>query len=110
MHPLAREVLTFVPDVARLLRDAARDPRVPRRVKVEAALAAAYLLMPIDFVPDFIPGIGQLDDIAILAWAVRRLLFGAGDPVLRELWRGTDRGLDVLLQLAATGLRPRRRK
>jgi uncharacterized membrane protein YkvA (DUF1232 family) len=110
MKPLARQEAAFEPEGARLLRDAARDPRVPRRVKVEAFLAAAYLLMPIDFVPDFIPGIGQLDDIAVLAWAVRRLLFGAGDPVLRELWRGTDRGLDVLLQLAATGMRPRRRR
>lgn len=104
---LAREAAGFGPDVARLFRDVARDDRVPRRVKVEVGIAAAYLVLPIDLVPDFIPGIGQLDDLAVIAWAVRRLLLGAGEPVLRELWRGTDRSLDILLQLVSTGLRPR---
>ncbi|HVF19603.1 MAG TPA: YkvA family protein [Mycobacteriales bacterium] len=105
---LAREAVAFGPDVARLFRDVARDERVPRRVKVEVGLAAGYLVMPFDVIPDFIPGIGQLDDVAIVAWAVRRLLLGAGEPVLREHWRGTDRGLEVLLQLASAGFRPRR--
>jgi uncharacterized membrane protein YkvA (DUF1232 family) len=105
---LAREAVAFVPDVARLFRDVARDDRVPRRVKVEVGLAAGYLVMPFDVIPDFIPGIGQLDDIAIVAWAVRRLLLGAGESVLREHWQGTDRGLEVLLQIASAGFRPRR--
>ena len=105
---LAKEAVAFVPDVARLFRDVARDERVPRRVKVEVGLAAGYLVMPFDVIPDFIPGIGQLDDIAIVAWAIRRLLLGAGESVLREHWKGTDRGLEVLLQLASTGFRPRR--
>ena len=105
---LAREVAQFVPDVVRLFRDVAKDPRVPRRVKIEAGAAAAYLVMPIDLIPDFIVGIGQLDDVAIVAWAVRRLLMGAGEGILREHWRGSDRGLEMLLQLAAAGLRPKR--
>ena len=110
MHPIAREVLAFLPDVVSLLRDVAKDTRVPRRVKVEAFLAAAYLVLPIDVIPDFLPGIGQLDDLAVLAWALRRLLLGAGEGVLREHWRGTPRGLEILLQVAATGLRPRLRR
>ncbi|HVF03956.1 MAG TPA: YkvA family protein [Frankiaceae bacterium] len=103
---VAREVAQFVPDVARLFRDVAQDPRVPKRVKYEVGAAAAYLLMPIDVIPDFIPGLGQLDDIAIIGWAVRRLLMGAGEGVLREHWRGSDQGLELLLQAAAAGLRP----
>lgn len=105
---LARAVAQFVPDVVRLFRDVAKDPRVPRRVKIEAGAAAAYLVMPIDLIPDFIAGIGQLDDIAIVGWAVRRLLMGAGENVLREHWQGSDRGLEILLQVAAAGLRPRK--
>ena len=105
---LAKEAVAFVPDVARLFRDVSRDERVPRRVKVEVGQAAGYLVMPFDVIPDFIPGIGQLDDIAIVAWAIRRLLLGAGESVLREHWQGTDRGLEVLLQIAAAGFRPRR--
>ena len=110
MHPLAREALAFVPDAIRLLRDVARDDRVPRRVKIEAGIAAAYVVFPVDVIPDFLPGIGQLDDLAVLAWALRRLLLGAGESVLREHWRGTPRGLEVLLQVASTGLRPRLRR
>lgn len=105
---IAREVAQFIPDVARLFRDVSRDPRVPKRVKYEVGAAAAYLLLPIDIIPDFIPGLGQLDDIAIIGWAVRRLLMGAGENVLREHWHGSDRGLELLLQAAAAGLRPRK--
>lgn len=105
---LAGEALAFLPDVALLFNDVARDERVPRRVKVEIGLAAGYLVMPFDVIPDFIPGIGQLDDVAIIAWAARRLLLGAGEGVLREHWQGSDRGLEVLLQLASAGFSPRR--
>lgn len=106
MVAVAREVAQFVPDVARLFRDVAQDPRVPKRVKYEVGAAAAYLVLPIDVIPDFIPGLGQLDDVAIIGWAVRRLLMGAGEGILREHWRGTDKGLELLLQAAAAGLRP----
>ena len=105
---LGKEVARFVPDVARLFRDVAKDPRVPKRVKYEVAAAAGYLVLPFDLVPDFVPGFGQLDDLAIIGWAVRRLLMGAGENVLREHWRGSERGLELLLQVAAAGLRPRR--
>src|SRR5262245_54186690 len=47
-----------------------REPRVPAVVKIIPGLGAAYLLSPIDFVPDFIPGLGQLDDLAVLVFAL----------------------------------------
>jgi uncharacterized membrane protein YkvA (DUF1232 family) len=58
---------------AALLRRALRDPRVPRRHKLLLGLALAYLAMPFDLIPDFIPGLGQLDDAVVLALAVRGL-------------------------------------
>jgi uncharacterized membrane protein YkvA (DUF1232 family) len=108
LKAIAREAAQFVPDVAALFRDVAKDPRVPKRVKYEVAAAAAYLVLPFDVIPDFIPGFGQIDDVAVIGWAVRRLLLGAGENVLREHWRGTDRGLELLLQAAAAGLSPRK--
>jgi uncharacterized membrane protein YkvA (DUF1232 family) len=108
LKAMAKEAAQFVPDVVRLFRDVAKDPRVPKRVKYEAAAAAGYLVLPFDLIPDFIPGFGQLDDLAVIGWAVRRLLMGAGETILREHWRGTDRQLELLLQVAAAGLRPRR--
>lgn len=108
LKAVARETAQFVPDVARLFRDVAQDPRVPKRVKYEVAAAGTYLLLPFDVIPDFIPGLGQLDDVAIIGWAVRRLLMGAGEQVLREHWRGNDRGFEILMQAAAAGLRPKK--
>jgi uncharacterized membrane protein YkvA (DUF1232 family) len=58
---------------AALLRRALEDPRVPRRHKLLLGLAVAYLAMPFDLIPDFIPGLGQLDDAIVLALAVRGL-------------------------------------
>ena len=48
-----------------------RDRRVPLYLKAIPALAALYLLLPVDLVPGWIPVLGQLDDLAILALAVR---------------------------------------
>src|SRR4051812_33244445 len=47
-----------------------RDPRVPTPLKVIPGVAAAYLLSPIDFIPDLIPGLGQLDDLAVLVFSL----------------------------------------
>lgn len=104
---LAREATTFLPDVARLFKDVARDPRVPRRAKVKVGAALAYLVSPLDLVADVIPGVGMLDDVAIVAYAARELLDGAGPAVVREHWRGSQHGLDVVLRLVAMDLRPR---
>ncbi len=96
----ALAMLRLVRDVGLLLKDVARDPRVPRADKVAAALAAAYLVSPIDIIPDVLPGIGQADDAAIAVLAFRRLLNGAGYDVIYELWRGSDEGLALVLTLA----------
>jgi uncharacterized membrane protein YkvA (DUF1232 family) len=49
-----------------LLYVAGRDPRTPLLVKTIAIVVAAYALSPIDFIPDFIPIIGYIDDLIIV--------------------------------------------
>ena len=56
----ARALANFIPDCAVLVRRLLRDPRVPRRTKVALWLLIAYLVMPIDVIPDVIPVAGQL--------------------------------------------------
>jgi uncharacterized membrane protein YkvA (DUF1232 family) len=57
---------------ARLAWKLFRDPRVPSLTKyLIPGLAIAYVLLPIDFLPDFIPGLGQIDDLAIVALAIK---------------------------------------
>ena len=54
----------------RFFRLALSDPRVPRRVKVIPLILVLYLLMPFDLIPDFIPVLGYLDDVALIAVAL----------------------------------------
>jgi len=96
----ARALAGFVPDCVRLARGLLRDPRVPRRSKLALAGLVAYLAMPIDLVPDFIPVAGQLDDAILLALVLRGVLRAAGEGVVREHWPGPERSLALLLRLA----------
>jgi uncharacterized membrane protein YkvA (DUF1232 family) len=76
-----------------------RDDRVPRRAKAVAGAAAAYVVSPIDPVPDAIPVVGWLDDLLVASAALRYLLKHAGYGVITDLWRGTDDGLALVLFL-----------
>jgi uncharacterized membrane protein YkvA (DUF1232 family) len=99
-----REALRLLPDVIRLLRRLARDPTVPRGVRLRLALLLAYLLTPIDLIPDFIPVLGYADDAIIVAIALRSVTRHAGPAALDRHWPGTSTGLATLRQLA--GLPP----
>ena len=51
---------------AAAMKYALEDPRTPRAAKLLGAAFLAYLLSPIDLIPDFIPVVGQLDDIVVV--------------------------------------------
>ena len=101
----ARALAGFIPDCLVLVRRLLGDPRVPRSRKVLLGALVAYLAMPFDLVPDFIPVAGQLDDAIIVAFVLRAVLRSGGPDVLREHWPGPAVSLDVLLRLVS---RPRR--
>ena len=56
---LLTEAVRLLPDLLRLIPRLARDPSLPRGVRVRLWLLLAYLAMPIDLVPDFIPVLGH---------------------------------------------------
>jgi uncharacterized membrane protein YkvA (DUF1232 family) len=93
----------LVPDCAVLFGRLARDPRVARRHKLALLGAGAYLAMPFDLVPDFIPVAGQLDDAVVVSLALRTALRGAGAELVAEHWPGTAEGLAVIRRLAGAG-------
>ena len=84
----AREALRLLPDVVRLVRRLAADRALPRGVRVRLWLLLAYLLSPIDLVPDFVPVIGYADDVVVVAWALRSVVRRAGPDALDRHWPG----------------------
>lgn len=85
---------------ARLTLRLMADSRVPAADRLAAAAGLGYLLWPLDLIPDFIPIVGQLDDLGIVVWSWRRLLQAAGDDVIRDRWRGDERALRLVLTVA----------
>jgi uncharacterized membrane protein YkvA (DUF1232 family) len=97
----ALELARFIPDCIVLFKRLLHDPRLPRRAKLAVALLIPYLALPFDLVPDFIPVAGQLDDAILVAATIAYVAHHAGREVIQELWPGSDRGLRVILALAA---------
>ena len=94
---LLRDLASFVPDCVTTVRRLRRDPRVPRRAKVVVALAGLWLLSPIDLVPEFLPVIGPLDDVVVVALALRHAARQVPREVLVAAWPGAPRLLERLL-------------
>jgi len=98
----ARALAGFVPDCVVVVSRLLRDERVPRRRKLLLAALVAYLAMPFDLIPDFIPVAGQLDDVLIVALVLRRFLRSGGEGLVREHWPGPERSLQVVLRAAGS--------
>ena len=96
----ARALAGFVPDCAILCSRLVRDERLPRRHKLVLGLLVAYLALPFDLVPDFIPVAGQLDDALLVAFALRTILRGSGRQLVQEHWPGPPSSLALVLRLA----------
>jgi uncharacterized membrane protein YkvA (DUF1232 family) len=94
---LLRDLASFVPDCVTTVRRLRRDPRVPRRAKVVVALAGLWLLSPVDLLPDFLPVIGPLDDVVVVALALRYAARQVPREVLVQAWPGEPRLLERLL-------------
>ena len=97
----ARAVAGFVPDCVVLCRRLLADSRVPRRHKALLAGLLGYLASPLDLVPDFIPVIGQLDDLLIAAVVLRTVRRGVKRSIVRRHWPGPPQSLRVVERIAS---------
>lgn len=95
-----RELVRLLPDLLRLVHRLARDPSLPRGVRIRLGALLVYLAVPIDLVPDVIPVIGYADDVVVVALVLRSVVRRAGADAIVRHWPGTDQGLTVVLRLA----------
>jgi uncharacterized membrane protein YkvA (DUF1232 family) len=91
----------LIPDSVALVRGLVGDPRVPRRWRWALAGLLAYLLLPFDLVPDFLPVVGQVDDAVLVVAVLRGVLRAAGPTVVAEHWAGSQSVLAILTRAAA---------
>ena len=94
---VAKDLATVLPACATTARRLRRDPRVPRRAKVAVVIALCWVLSPIDLIPEFLPVIGPLDDVLVVALAFRYAARHVPREVLLEAWPAEPRILDGLL-------------
>ena len=101
-HPEAvtmREALRLLPDVLRLVKRLAADRTLPRSVRFRFLALVAYLAVPFDLVPDFIPVLGYADDALAVALVLRSVVRKAGPEALDRHWPGTAQGLNLVKRL-----------
>lgn len=83
-----RSLLTLLPDLLKLLYRLVRDTRVAKADKLILVGTIIYVISPLDLIPDFIPFIGQVDDIYLVAIALIRLINNTSADVVQEHWDG----------------------
>lgn len=99
----AKDLASVLPACATTVRRLWRDPRVPLRARIALGLAALWVLSPVDLIPEFLPVIGPLDDVIVVALALRYAARQVPRPVLAEAWPGETRMLDRLLPVRNDG-------
>jgi uncharacterized membrane protein YkvA (DUF1232 family) len=104
-----------LPNYLKLLYGLMRDGRVSLVDKLLVAGAIAYIVSPLDLIPDFIPFLGEVDDAFLLITALQRLISHAGHHVVLDHWQGDpeelgDLNLGRALSAAAFFLPPGMRR
>ena len=93
----AKDLATVLPACVTTVRRLRKDRRVPRSAKLAVAVAGLWVLSPIDLIPEFVPIIGPLDDVIVVALAFRYAARQVPREVLLEAWPAEPRILDRLL-------------
>jgi uncharacterized membrane protein YkvA (DUF1232 family) len=94
-----RDALRLLPDTVRLIKRLPGDRSLPRGVRVRLLFLLAYLALPFDLVPDFIPVLGYADDAVVVVLVLRSAARSAGPQALERHWPGTPEGLTAVRRL-----------
>lgn len=88
MKRLLADAAMLLPNILKLVGRLLLDPRVPRRAKITLGMAAAYVMSPIDLIPEIVPVVGWADDVLIILFAIDSLIERAGTDLVDEHWDG----------------------
>jgi uncharacterized membrane protein YkvA (DUF1232 family) len=94
-----RELLGIIPDTLRLIRGLIADRSTPLDVRVVLVGLLIWIVSPIDLIPEFIPGLGPLDDVIVAVVAMRYVRRRMGIQTLTQRWSGSDNGFVLLTRV-----------
>ena len=92
-----RELVGLIPDILRLLRSLIGDRGAPLDVRLVVIGLVAWIVSPIDLIPEFIPVLGPMDDVVVAIVAMRYVRRRVGRADLHRRWSGSDAGFATLL-------------
>jgi len=95
-----RDLALFLPRLVRMIASLMTDRTVPKAAKIALAAVAVYLASPIDLIPDFLPVIGYLDDVLLVAVVLDGLLTYLDRALLLRYWPGDPASLDAFAAVA----------
>lgn len=84
------EYALMVPDIISLMYRLFKDKRVKLDVKIKVAGILAYLASPIDIMPDFIPMVGKVDDVAIAFFGLNSIINEIPEEIILQNWQGKE--------------------
>ncbi len=96
LREMAREALLLIPNFLKLLYRLVADKRVMASEKAILLGTVMYMISPLDFLPDAIPFLGQIDDILLVALVLKRFLNSVDRYVVLSHWDGPA---DLLLAI-----------
>ncbi len=99
-----KELARIIPDVLRLLRSLIGDRSAPLDVRVVLIGLVAWIISPVDLIPEFIPALGPLDDVVVAIVAMRYVRRRVGIEDLRARWIGTPEGFALLTRVIGSGV------
>ena len=83
-----RDLARLLPDCAVTLRQLHRDQRVPTRVRVALWVGLLWVVSPVDLIPEFVPVLGPLDDVLVVALVLRYAVRTCPPEAVADAWPG----------------------
>ncbi|HEX3048261.1 MAG TPA: DUF1232 domain-containing protein [Bacillota bacterium] len=93
------EIILTIPDLLTLFINLAKDPRIASVLKLKIALCIAYVLTPVDLIPEILAGpLGFADDAVAMGFLITGLVSEISPEIIREHWKGHPEVLELILK------------
>lgn len=87
--------VVMIPDIIALFMRLYKDKRVVKEVKFNISIALGYLLFPLDILPDALPIIGKIDDLAVTFFILQKVLCDIPEEIILDNWEGQSNIIEV---------------